>query len=57
MAESHVGKGYVFAVTDPWIYNEYIGHRNLPESFENHQAADNFSAYLITLSKKGRSNQ
>lgn len=56
MAESHVGKGYVFAITDPWIYNEYIGHRNLPESFENHKAAENLTAYLIGLSAKAGQN-
>jgi unsaturated rhamnogalacturonyl hydrolase len=51
MAISPVGKGHVFAVTDPWIYNEYIGHRHLPHSFENHQAAENLTAYLISLTR------
>ncbi|HEX5553658.1 MAG TPA: DUF4350 domain-containing protein [Chitinophagaceae bacterium] len=54
MAISHVGKGYVFAVTDPWIYNEYIGHRYLSVGFENHKAAENMTAYLIGLSKQAR---
>lgn len=54
MAESHVGKGYVFAVGDPWIYNEYIGHHSLPASFQNYKAAENLSDYLIRLSKKAR---
>jgi unsaturated rhamnogalacturonyl hydrolase len=51
MALSHTGKGYVFAVTDPWIYNEYIAHRHLPQGFENHKAAENLTAYLIKLAK------
>lgn len=54
MAESHVGKGYVFAVGDPWIYNEYIGHHSLPASFQNYKAAQNLTDYLIHLSKKAR---
>lgn len=49
MAESHVGKGYVLALGDPWIYNEYIGHKYLPTDFENEKAAENFTAYLIKL--------
>jgi unsaturated rhamnogalacturonyl hydrolase len=28
MALAHVGKGEVFALGDPWIYNEYIDHKN-----------------------------
>ena len=54
MAESHLGKGYVFAVGDPWIYNEYIGHHSLPESFQNYKAAENLTAYLIGLSRRAR---
>lgn len=53
-ALSHIGKGYVFAVTDPWIYNEYIGHRNLPQDFDNHKAAENLTGYLLSLVQKAR---
>jgi unsaturated rhamnogalacturonyl hydrolase len=28
MALAHVGRGEVFALGDPWIYNEYIGHKD-----------------------------
>ncbi len=31
MAENKFGKGYVFAIGDPWIYNEYIDHDRFPE--------------------------
>jgi len=41
IAECRYGKGYVLAVGDPWIYNEYIGHSRLPKDFENMQAAGN----------------
>lgn len=54
MAISYMEKGTVFAITDPWIYNEYIGHKYLLESFKNTKAAKNLADYLINLSKKGR---
>jgi unsaturated rhamnogalacturonyl hydrolase len=47
MAESNYGKGFVFAVGDPWIYNEYIDHDRLTTDFENRKAAENLSSYLI----------
>lgn len=28
MALAHAGKGEVFALGDPWVYNEYIGHKD-----------------------------
>lgn len=30
MASSHFGKGLVFAVGDPWLYNEYVDGKKLP---------------------------
>jgi len=47
MAENSYGRGYVFAIGDPWIYNEYIDHDRLPESFENRQAAENLADLLL----------
>lgn len=47
MAETKYGKGYVFAVGDPWIYNEYIGHRRLPAGFDNMKAAENLTDFLL----------
>lgn len=47
MAESNYGKGYVFAIGDPWIYNEYIDHDRLPESFQNREAAENLADLLL----------
>jgi unsaturated rhamnogalacturonyl hydrolase len=52
MAECKYGKGYVFAIGDPWIYNEYIGHARLPESFENMKAAENLTDMLLSKVKK-----
>lgn len=52
MAENKFGKGYVFAIGDPWIYNEYIDHDRLPESFENRKAAENLTDLLLSYVKK-----
>ena len=52
IAESKFGKGYVFAIGDPWIYNEYIGHERLPESFENFKAAENLTELLLGFARK-----
>lgn len=52
IAENKVGKGYVFAIGDPWIYNEYIDHALLPESFDNKKAAENLTSILLGYSKK-----
>jgi unsaturated rhamnogalacturonyl hydrolase len=51
MAESLYGKGKVIAIGDPWIYNEYIDHDRLPADFENRKAAENFTNYLLKISK------
>ncbi|HAX93387.1 MAG TPA: hypothetical protein DCY25_05475 [Bacteroidales bacterium] len=47
IAETSYGKGYVFAIGDPWIYNEYIDHDRLPSGFENRKAAENLSGFLL----------
>lgn len=52
IAENHYGNGYVFAIGDPWIYNEYIDHALLPESFENLKAAKNLTDLLLGKAKK-----
>lgn len=52
IAENKFGKGYVFAIGDPWIYNEYMDHDRLPESFENRKAAENLTDILLGYVKK-----
>ncbi len=52
MAENKYGKGYVFAIGDPWIYNEYIDHDRLPVSFENRKAAENLTDLLLGYTGK-----
>jgi len=51
ISENNFGKGYVFAIGDPWIYNEYIDHDRLPESFENRKAAENLAELLLKKCK------
>jgi unsaturated rhamnogalacturonyl hydrolase len=52
MAGNKYGKGFVFAIGDPWIYNEYIDHDRLPEDFNNRKAAENLTDYLLSQCKR-----
>lgn len=52
IAETNYGKGYVLLVGDPWLYNEYIDHALLPESFENLKVANNLVDLLLSKVKK-----
>jgi lysophospholipase L1-like esterase len=47
IAYAKVGRGGVFAVGDPWLYNEYIEHRKLPAEYENDKAAQNLFRWLL----------
>jgi unsaturated rhamnogalacturonyl hydrolase len=47
MATSKVGKGVVFAVGDPWLYNEYVDGRRLPAQYENFKAAQDLVNWLL----------
>jgi len=52
IAETPYGKGFVLAVGDPWLYNEYIDHAMLPADFENLKAAYNLTEFLLSKVKK-----
>lgn len=45
------GKGAVFAIGDPWLYNEYVDGRKLPTDFENYKLAGDLAKWLIAQSK------
>lgn len=47
IAVANVGKGRVFALGDPWIYNEYLNGKRLPMEFENFKAAKNLAIWLL----------
>lgn len=48
MTVSKVGKGKVFVVGDPWLYNEYIDGRKLPGDIDNYKAAQDLVKWSIT---------
>jgi unsaturated rhamnogalacturonyl hydrolase len=52
IAVSKVGRGTVFAVGDPWFYNEYLDGRKLPPEFDNYKAAQELSRWLIQQARK-----
>jgi PelA/Pel-15E family pectate lyase len=56
MAVSRVGDGLVFAVGDPWLYNEYMDHRRLPGEYDNARAASNLFAWLAQEIRQVRAN-
>lgn len=51
IAETKFGKGYVLAIGDPWLYNEYIDNHRLPTDFENFKAAENLCGFLLQMSR------
>lgn len=44
---SKYGKGIVFAVGDPWLYNEYVDGRRIDTSFENFEAGKDLAGWLL----------
>jgi unsaturated rhamnogalacturonyl hydrolase len=52
MAVAKHGKGTVFALGDPWIYNEYIDGRKLPAEYENFHAANDLTAWLLEQTRR-----
>lgn len=42
-----VGKGTVFALGDPWCYNEYIDGKKLPADFTNYQGTEEWVKWLL----------
>lgn len=54
-AVAKVGKGTVFAVGDPWFYNEYVDGRKLPDDYQNYQAAEALVKWAIQQTKSNSS--
>jgi unsaturated rhamnogalacturonyl hydrolase len=46
VAVAKYGRGTVFAVGDPWFYNEYTDGRKLPYDFQNFEAANDLVKWL-----------
>lgn len=51
MATARFGKGSVFVVGDPWLYNEYTDGRKLPAEYENLKAGRDLAHWLLTPAK------
>ena len=47
MATAKLGKGKVFVLGDPWLYNEYNDGRKVPASFENFRAGKDLATWLL----------
>ena len=51
MAVAKYGKGTVFAVVDPWVYNEYVDRRNkLPVDYDGFAAAIDLAGWAVRTS-------
>jgi len=40
-------RGLVFALGDPWLYNEYMDARRLPPDFDNALTGENLFRWLL----------
>jgi len=56
MAVSRYGKGIVFAIGDPWLYNEYTDGKKLPAEYENYKAAEDLVLWLLKQASKKSKN-
>jgi unsaturated rhamnogalacturonyl hydrolase len=52
IAVSKLGKGTVFVVGDPWLYNEYTDGRKIPAEYQNYQSALDLVKWVVSQSKK-----
>jgi unsaturated rhamnogalacturonyl hydrolase len=54
LATAKYGKGTVFIIGDPWLYNEYMDGRKMPIElgYENFKAANDLAAWLLMQVKK-----
>jgi unsaturated rhamnogalacturonyl hydrolase len=50
ISHAPAGKGLVFAVGDPWFYNEYMEAHRLPREYDNAVTARNLFNWLLRLS-------
>jgi unsaturated rhamnogalacturonyl hydrolase len=47
MAVAKYGKGTVFAMTDPWLYNEYTDGLKLPPEYQNYEGGKELAHWLL----------
>jgi unsaturated rhamnogalacturonyl hydrolase len=53
MATAKYGRGTVFAVADPWVYNEYTNGHNLPPEYDNLAGAAELVHWLVKQIPRG----
>jgi unsaturated rhamnogalacturonyl hydrolase len=53
MATVKYGRGTVFAVVDPWVYNEYTDGRNLPPEYNNFAGGEELVRWLLKQVPRG----
>lgn len=46
MAVARLGRGTVFAIGDPWLYNEYVDGRKLPAEYDNFKAGQDLVNWI-----------
>jgi len=51
-AMARYGKGSVFIIGDPWLYNEYIDGRRLPAGFDNYNATEDLVRWSLQQAKR-----
>jgi unsaturated rhamnogalacturonyl hydrolase len=47
MATAKLGKGTVYAMVDPWLYNEYTDGRKLPATYDNFAAGNELVRWIL----------
>ena len=52
IATAKYGKGTVFVIGDPWLYNEYTDGRKLPADFDNYKAAQDLVRWALANAAK-----
>ncbi len=52
MATARYGKGTVYAMVDPWFYNEYTDGRKLPAAYDNYAAGVELARWLLEQAQK-----
>jgi unsaturated rhamnogalacturonyl hydrolase len=57
MSVSKLGKGTVFAVGDPWLYNEYSNKSRLSHDYQNYHAGEALAKWLVSQAKKNKNIQ
>ncbi len=56
MAVARYGKGTVYAMVDPWVYNEYTNGLKLPATYQNYAAGEALAKWVLQQVPKQTAN-